>query len=963
MKKNLQLLLLFFIVFLPAETVFAQGLKGFKLQNGLTVYIWEDFSKPDVFGMVGINAGATQDPENLTGLAHYLEHVMFKGTDKIGTSNWEKEKPIYEQIIAKYDEMAATQDPVQKEQIGKEINKLSLEAAQYMVTHEFAGLTEEMGGNDLNAGTGFDNTSYFNYFPPSEIYRWLDLNSERFINPVFRAFQAELETVYEEFNMIQDEQRRQERNFILSNLFPGHPYSRGIIGKAEHLKNPRLSELIKFYNEWYVPENMVLILVGNVKTSQVRGIIQDKFGRLQGKQSPERKEYPDWNIKGRKSVSAKIGTFPTTVLAFKGVPTGHPDKIALDICMSILSNSSNTGLLDKLQLEGDVMSASTWSESLKDQGRIMIQTIPSYDVNQRRFLSSREVEKLLWKEIKKLQEGDIEEWLIPSIQGDMIRNFDLAFESSSQKAYLILSAHCSNQEIGEMLAYKERVAAVSIDEIKQIAKKYLTDDFLVIDIQEGKGEKSKKLDKPAYDPIVPGRNNRSAYGDAFAKLPVMNKEPEFCDFNAIQTKKVNKLSKLFYNKNEENEVFSLTLRYGIGLAEMPKLDYAVSLMNSAGIMGLLEPQELKQAFSELGATCRFSVNDSYLTITMIGYEEKLQEACNLLTRQILMPKLEEKQLNNIIGREMQMRHIEKEYIDIQKQALSQYLRYQDKSEFIDRLPMEEVQAMTVSSLTGEFARATDYEAEIHYVGTRSFDDVYNILSANLPLKANEKASASPVVKEIASYKENTIYFVSENDVQQSSIYLLMNGKPYSVQNRVVTDAFNQYFDGEFNGLLMKEIREFRSMAYATGGQIQTPALQGKDTYLSGFIGTQNDKTIDAIEIFLSLINEMPEYPDRIHAIKGYLQKTALINKPSFRYASLQYEIWKKKGYTEDPAKSELPVIESLTFDDILSFYKTEIKDKPIAIAIIGDPKRIDIKQLEKFGKVVRINKSKLFSSK
>ena len=962
MKKKSYLLLIACLLVIPVNS-FSQGLKGFKLTNGLTVYIWEDSSQPDVFGMVGVNVGATQDPADLTGLAHYLEHVMFKGTEKIGTTDWEKEKPLYEQIIAKYDEMAATADPLQKEAIGKEINKLTVEAAQFMVTHEFSGLTEETGGVYLNAGTAWDYTCYFNYFPPTEIFRWLELNSERLINPVFRAFQSELETVYEEFNRAQDQQGRQIQDFMLSNIFPGHPYARSVIGLPEHLKNPQLSRLIKFYEDWYVPENMVLILVGNIKASQVRGIIQDKFGRLPAKASPAREQYPDWNVKGRKSVSAKLSTYPQLAMVFQGVPNGHPDQIALEICMSILSNSSSTGLLDKLRLEGDLMLVEANLAGFKDQGRIMVTGVPSFDVNQRRFASLREVERMLWREIKKLQDGTIEEWLLPSIQGTLIRTFDLGFESSQMKANKIWDAFLHNQDIGEMLAYKEHVASITLDQIKAVAKKYLTNDFLVLEMLEGKPSKAKKLEKPQYDPIVPARNAKSEYATQFSKLPVMNKAPEFVDFGKVQIKKVNDLSELFYTKNNENEVFTLTLKYGVGTELMPKLDYAVQLMNNAGIMGLLEPQELKQAFSELGASCRFRVDDSYLYITMNGDENNLEEACNLLTRQILMPKLEEKQLNNIIGGEMQGRRIEKDYLDYLKEALKGYFLHQDKSGFIDRISLEDIRAMTVSSLTGEFSRATDYEAEIHYVGSLPFDNVYDILSQNLPLKANEKATTSPVVKKIASYQENTVYFLPENDALQSTIYFLINGKPYDIKDKVVVDAFNQYFDGSFNGLVMQEIREYRSMAYQAYAQVGTPDLQGEYTYLEGLIGTQADKTIDAIEVFLSLVNDMPENPDRINSLKDYLTKSALIAKPSFRQESQTIERWKRLGYTEDPAKTKLPVIENLTFDDILNFYKTEIKNKPIAIAIVGDPRKVDVKQLEKFGKVVRLNKSRLFSTK
>ena len=456
----------------------AQGLKGFKLQNGLTVYVWEDETKPDVFGMVGVKVGSVDDPEDLTGLAHYLEHMMFKGTQKISALDWEKEQPLYEQIIAKYDEKANTQDPEKKKSLDLEINKLTVEAAQYTAPNEFAGLTENMGGKSLNAATSYDMTMYFSSFPPSQLYRWLELNSERFINPVFRAFQPELETVYEEFNRSQDSHGRLQQEYLLEHIFPGHPYSRSVLGLQDHLKNPRLSGLVKFYNDWYVPENMVLILVGNVKMREVTGLVNNLFGRLPAKPSPERVNYPEADFKGRVEYSAKIADYPTLTLAYKGVPSGSEDELALEVCTNLLSNRNRTGLLDKLSLDGNIMGASASLLDFKDQGRIVIYGIPSYDVNQRRFESLKSLEKTLLAEIEKMQKGEIEDWRFNSVKTAMMRDYDLAFESSESKAQMILQTFVNNEDISNVLTYKDRLAAISLDKVKEIAKKYFTDNYI-----------------------------------------------------------------------------------------------------------------------------------------------------------------------------------------------------------------------------------------------------------------------------------------------------------------------------------------------------------------------------------------------------------------------------------------------------------------------------------------------------
>lgn len=941
----------------------AQGLKGFKLPNGLTVYIWEDDSKPDIFGMVGVKAGSVNDPEDLTGLAHYLEHMMFKGTETIGTLDWEKEKPLYDQIIAKYDEMAATTDPARKEALGLEINKLTMEEARFIVPNDFAKMTDNMGGKQLNAGTSWDYTTYFSSFPPSQLYKWLELNSERFIRPVFRTFQPELETVYEEFNRAQDGQNRLQQDFMLKHIFPGHPYSRSILGLQEHLKNPRLSQLIKFYNDWYVPENMVLILVGNVKLKEAMGLIKDRFGRLENRPSPERTVYPEMPIKGRTELSVKMADYPTLQMVYASTPIGHPDELLLKVCTGLLSNQDQTGLLDKLTLDGDALAAYSNMINFKDQGRIIIGGVPYYDINQKRFESLKSFEKLVKKEIEKLQKGEIEEWRFNSVKNAMMRDFDLKFESSETKASLIQQAFICNEEIGDVLGYKDRLEAMTLDQIKETARKYFGNDYMVIQYQQGKPQKAEKLPKPKYEPINPPRNQVSAYSEKFRNLPVREIPPHYNDFGEVQIKPVNERSKLFYTANPDNSVFTLTLKYGVGTREMPKLEYAASLMNNAGIMGAYEPQQLKQAFSELGTVCNFYVNDDYLTVTMSGYEENLEASCNLLTRQLLMPKLDEKQLNNLVGAVYHSRSIEEKNPNQLENALLKYVLYKDQSDYIARLPLEEIMKISISNLAGEFIRATDYEAEIHYVGALPFENVYDILSKNLPLKANEKESHSPAVKERASYQENTIYFIPDNDALQSKIHVFVEGNPYKKEEDIEYKAFNKYFGSGFGGLVLEEIREYRSMAYTADARVITPPLQDKKTYLAGYIGTQADKTVDAIQVFLNLVNDMPQYEDRMTNIKDYLRESVRTDQPGFRYKSQLYEAWKKLGFTEDPAITQHDQIEKMTFENILDFYTRNIKNRPIAIGIIGDPKRIDLNTLEKYGKVVKLNKSKLFSSK
>ena len=956
----------FFLTF--AVTAVAQNgpvgsVSHFKLGNGMQVYIWPDSNQTNVHGRVSVHVGSKNDPEQFTGLAHYLEHLMFKGTDRIGTTDWEQEKILYEQIIAKYDEKAASSDPKTKEAVNKEINELSIKASEFSQSNEFSSLVATMGGTGMNAGTSYDLTTYYNDFPPNQLERFLMLYAERFRAPVFRTFQSELETVYEEYNLYEDQLEQREFHYLLNNLFKGHPYERPIIGLSEHLKNPQISKLIEFYNNWYVPENMALILVGNIDPQAARPLIEKSFGALPAKTLPSLPEFSDWEVEGRKDFKANLAYIPRIHIGFKGAGITNPDALVIDLFTNLLSNRSRTGYFDKLVLDGDLMGASASHISFEDQGRIVISAIPSYDPSQQVFASTKAVEKLLFQEIERIKQGNIDAKLVENIKKAMIRSYQLNLESNSDKAEILTRIFISGEALDEALDYTGRLNKIQITDIQRVASDYCNNNYMLFDIGTGKFPAAEKLEKPDIKPITQSSEKKSAYALAFEDLSYKKQSLPVKDFEEIIIKPINTRSKLFYTQNTENDVFSLILKYGIGTEKMPYLEYSTTLMNYAGIMGGYDPQEFKKAITELNVTCRYSVDEDYLYVVMEGFEEHLVEALGLLTRQILMPQLDEKQYRNVQGSIYQSRIREGKDPQIIAEALAEYMAYGDKSGYLDRPTLYNVfTEMGLSKLTGEFQRATDYEAEVHFCGTMPFDEAYDILSQYLPLKANEKESSSPEWKAYKEYSENTIYFLPRSDTKQAKIYFFAPGNVYKPENDLKYKAFNRYFGaGGLTSLIIEEIREKNSMAYTAYGFLATPPLAEKQVCFQGYVGTQSDKVNDAVALYMKLVDDMPLYGEREKNLKAYLELEPFTTQPDFRSKSQQYEEWKRLGYTANPALQQEAEIQQFNLQQMLEFYQQELKGKPMAIAIVGDPKLIDLKALGAYGKVVKISSTKLFS--
>ena len=940
-------------------------LSTFTLRNGATVYIWEDKSQPDVYGMVAFNVGSIDDPAEYTGLAHYLEHVMFKGTQTIGCLDWEKEKPLYEQIIAKYDEMALAKAGKEKDAIGLEINRLSVEAAQYAAANEFTLLVDGMGGQGLNAGTGYDQTVYYNTFPPTQLEKWLELYSERLIDPVFRGFQTELEAVYEEYNMYQDNMGSNLSHFLFGEAFKGTPYGRPIIGLPQHLKNPSLSSLINFYETWYGPENMAIILVGNVDAATAAPLIRQKFERIGRRNAQPHQDIERTPFKGRKVISEKLFYQPFVAMMFNGVPSNHADEVTLSVATQLLANGQASGILDKLSVDGDIMGAAAGPTSFRDGGIVMVQVFPSYDQSQGTYDSHASVEKKALEAIRQLASGEFTVEELEAVKRAMIRDFHLAMESSEVKAQNLANVFNTGTSPAEIIDYPNQVAAVTAEDVINVVKKYLNEDVLVVNVQEIRGnrkvEKLDKVAKPGYQAVEAVRGVKSEYAQYLESMDVPAPQPDYCDFNSVSMRPINSRSKLYYTTNPENDVYSLTLRYGVGTRRMPMLAYAVPMMNNAGTLAHLTPYEFKQQLARLNTTISYSVSEDYTSVVLYGSEDALTAACQLLQRQILMPQLDDKQLQGLIGQEYSSRMSEKESIESQQQALSQYVLYGDRSDFLTRMPLQKVVELNIGVLAAAFLDATKYEFTAHYVGNMPFDQVYDILSKNLPLVEDEKRSLSPEYKERNVCTENTIYFLPNDKAKQSNIYLFIEGEPYNIDDAVLISAFTTYFGAGFGSLVVDEIREKRAMAYTAYGGVSAPSLPGKNWSFMGYVGTQGDKTLEALQVYTDLLKDMPQAREQFDVVKTNMRESLLSDKPGFRARSMVFEYWKRMGYTQDPAINNMKRIEELTFEDIVKFYEENIKGKPIAIAIVGNPKDVKEKDLAKFGKVVKVQRSKLYT--
>ena len=981
MIKNAMLLLVFAMVSLGAIAQQKPPLEVYQLPNGLTVILQEDHRRPEVQGFVSTRAGSVNEPTDATGLAHYLEHLLFKGTTELGTVDWEKEKPHYDKIIELYDQLGKTKDKKQRDAIQLQINEESLKAAEYAVPNEFQRLISQIGGTNLNAFTSYENTAYHSTFPASQLERWLTVYSHIFEKPVFRSFQAELEIVYEEYNMNADRASRRISEELLKNVFKKTPYGRSVIGLPEHLKNPSLTKLQTFFETFYVPNNMGLILVGDFDSATAKQYIEQTFGKWQSKPLPATTFGDEEPFKGREFLELKMGPMEEIILGFRTVSVRHEDDIALDICSALLNNGQS-GLLDQLELDNKVLSAYAGKRGFKNGGVFLFSIVPNAqefyegpstdnittaeeyktvirELDRARIKAMKGSEDMVLDELEALKKGEFGDWQLESAKQALITSFEVQQESVRAQADVLNNYFANEIDLSYYTNYIENVKKITKEDILRIANKYFGKDFLAVHVKPGSIKKNN-IDKPEYKPLTfPQADAQSSFAKQFAAIPAPEQPYRFIDFHTdLQKVAMTNGNTLYYTKNPVNDIFSLIIRYEVGQSTIRELDYA-SLLNYAG-GAARDAKGLKGQFARLNCDYSISANKNYVYVLLEGPEQNLRQALTYLNLFINETNLPKNQLSRLAENQRYARRQEKEEPEVISDALYQYVQYGNKSDYLDRLSLKDLRSIKANELVTAFKLATEYSATIFYTGAKPANEIKSTLEQTIKFAANPKPGKGYQEREKQAVKENTVYLVNESALQ-SQIRFFANGKPYAIADEPKITAYNEYLNGRFIGLMFQEIREFRSLAYGAGGGYATPGLPAKPGWFSGSIQTQDDKTNAAIDVFMGLINDMPQKPERMDVLRNRLILSASTEQPDFRAIGQYYDQLQRWGYSEDPLKVFLPAYKSLTFDDIVNFNNEYVKPQPKAIMIVGPKKRIDTKALSQYGVIKELKLNDIFS--
>ena len=929
------------------------------LSNGMKVWLNVDHSQPKVFGAVVVNAGAIDCPN--TGIAHYFEHIMFKGTDELGTVDYAAEKVYLDSISMKYDQLALTADQNERKAIQQDINRLNVKASQYAIPNEFSRLTSQYGGSELNAGTSYDFTYYHNTFSPQFVEQWCELNSHRLIHPVFRLFQGELETVYEEKNMYSDNAGAMMLEQIADKFLAGTPYAYPIVGSTESLKNPKLSDMEAFYKKYYVASNMGLIMSGDIDPSTLKPLLERTFGRLERGVKPVRQQVvnPLLNGKVEDKFLYPIPIIKMSIMLFRAPTEFDPDAPALKVAMALLNNDNNTGLLDELSNKNRVYMAMSQHIAFNQTGGVMVMVVPKL------FCRAKTAENLCLGQIEKLINGEFSSDEMTSVKQMLTRESKMALETVSKRSELMVAAMSAGVSWNDYLNLQERIDGVTRDDVIRVARKYFTGDYMLLHKKNGRCP-AEKVTKPEFTPVVPQHaNDKSAFARHLEQLPTADVAPRLLDFSReIQRAKLLGGNNLYASQNPVNDIFTLQINFHKGYRHDKLLEVAPDYVVMLGTDSL-DVKAFGAAMQQLGAKMEMTADEQECSITLTGEDANLVPTLKLLSHFLDRVKADKEKLDDVkdaAGPD------EKSFWDDNSNVfgamISKVIRG-TQSDFLNRLTSKELKKVNAEDLIASFKRLLDCRYDISYTGQLTAQQVAGAVSAQLPQLAGTLDNPLQDVRMLTP-QERKVYIFNMPKSRQTLVGLYRPLQAVtSDRDKALLELWGNYFGGDMSSVLFQQVREFRSLAYSTQGLAITPNLaQSTDpSAFIAFIGTQGDKAMQAIALLDSLVNDMPMSSENLDVARQSLLNGINNSYPSFRGKSRFVAAEERRGYTSDERATLVQLLPSLSQADVEAFYRQHIKGQPYELVIVGDVKKLDLKALAGYGTVELVKKDDIYKTK
>lgn len=922
----------------------------YTLKNGLKVYLAQNFDAPKIQTYIPVRTGSNNDPKNNTGLAHYLEHMMFKGTSKIGTQNWGEEKKYLDELEELFEIHKAENDPEKKKELYKKIDEVSQKASQFAIANEYDNCISSLGATGTNAHTWFDETVYKNNIPNNELEKWLKIEQERFSEMVLRLFHTELESVYEEFNRAQDNDARLVNYALMELLFPMHPNGQQTtLGKAEHLKNPSMKAIYKYFEEYYVPNNYAMVLVGDLQFDETIKLVDEYFGKFEFRELPTKERIVEKPITEIHKRTVKSPTIPRVQLAWRTDDYGSEEWLLADIVANILSNKGEAGLLDlNINNAQKALYATAFSVGLNQYGYFSAVIVPKEDQ------TLDEGVTMLLEEIEKVKNGDFPDWLLPAIVNDFKLQRLKGLETADGLATNLYQTFIRKQSWKDELDEMERFQNVTKDDVVKFANEFFKDNYVAVFKEKGVNEDLIRVENPGITPVKINRDEKSEFLKEIQSIKSEEIEPEFIDYQKeIKTDEIEG-KKVSFVKNKYNDVAQVHYIFPFGSDHDRELALATMVLQYLGT-DKFSTEELKKEFYKIGVSNDFKTAPDQLIISLTGLEENLEKGIELLHQWLQNAVPDQEVYEKYVQTILESRDAAKKDKTRIMRAVQDYAKFGKESRLRDVISKERLFEIRCEEMTEKMRNLFSFPYEIFFYGV----DFEKFKQYSEPFIQNQEFEIPARKKYPEPATKGKVYFVNY-DMVQMEMSKIGKGKEVETKDFGKINVFNEYFGSGLSSIVFQEIRESKSLAYSAYAAYQAnPELQHPD-YVTTYIGTQPDKLNIAVETMNDLMSELPLYDIQFNNSKNAALKqlaAGRITRTNIFFNNLRL---KKLGIDYDLRKDMFDEIQNLDLSGLTQFYNEKIKPVDFNVAIIGKRENLDKNAVEKMGSFEELTLEEVF---
>lgn len=929
----------------------------YTLPNGLRLYMSVNKDEPRIQTYIAVRVGGKNDPAETTGLAHYFEHLMFKGTQQFGTSDYAAEKPLLDQIEQLFERYRVTTDSTARRDIYHQIDSISYQASLIAIPNEYDKLMSAIGATGTNAYTSQDVTCYVENIPSNQIDNWARIQADRFAHPVLRGFHTELETIYEEKNMSLTRDTRKMAEAMLAALFPNHPYgTQTVLGTQEHLKNPSITNVKNYHQQWYVPNNMAICLSGDFDPDNMVDIITRHFGQLQPNPNLPKLTFPAETPITEPIRRDILGLEAERIyLGWRTAGATDPDQLVLAVISNVLSNGQ-CGIIDiNLNNSQRVLGAGASGYGLADRDAFLLIGMPNAGQ------TLEQVHELLLQQIDSLCAGNFADDLIPAVINNLNLQMQRQIENNASRASLYVDAFTNGKDWADEVTDLERIKTITKDDVIRVARKYFgRDNYVAIYKLQGEDPAELKIAKPQLTPIATNRDTTSAFLTQIANSTVAPIEPSFVDFSRdLTTLTTATGSPVYYTRNTTNDLSTLIYVVDLGTSDDKRLTLASDYLDLLGTPDMTADQ-LKRQFYNLACSWHISIGDTRSYVVIRGLSDNIPQAAALFENFLANATVDTAAYQRLTEQISQSRSNAKSNQQANFSRLRNYIKYGPENPSTNQYTADELAALDPAQIIQAVRDLFTYQQEVIYYGslpeaqvTAMLDDIHRAPQALRPVPTEDRYK--PLTP-----AETTIYIAPYKAKQLYMSMFANQGGTYDPAIQPIIAVYNDYFSGDMNSIVFQEMRESRSLAYSAGAYQLSPYELNQPYTYTATIATQNDKMIDAIDAFNLIINDMPLSQGAFDLTKNAIEtrlRSQRVIKDDIAWAYLQA---KRLGLTAPADATLYQALPSITLANISGYQQSRVKGLTYNYGILGDPEALDLEALGKIGKVVILTTEDIF---